>query len=284
LDALLNLVNIAEGNGFHLNPFKRERLPPKKLGAKYRKVQGLSDKAELFKYKKHGKGVYPILHDLFNTHLRNAISHNKYEVMMGESKIHLLEYGEFITFDEFNKLSSDLASFQYMVDKSIIDAYLGDIKPEIKNYGIKDVSLGYADPILLGDKLFPNGMCLSELTIYQFWDFETFENGERYFLIPDLEIDNIRKKLHISFGADSGLCSFHIESEDVKMWLEHVVYHGRINVTLHTIAPMLPHFIEKAQMLLPIKETIYCVLSTHEREVDIPTSVLSDIKKAIGLG
>lgn len=281
LDLLMNLITIVGSADPSPKPFKNKQLPPIKPGAKPRRIWGLADKIESFKYEKRGMEVYPILNKLYNTHLRNAISHNEYELRKENQEIELVRYGEHLKFDEFEGLVKELRKFQFFVETFIADIYINEKKCELKDCGIKAAILGYEDPILIGNDLFPRNMCLSELMICQFWDFETFNDGERYVPIPNFDINNGQKNLKISFGNRGNVFLYSLDSEDVQMWLDYVIYHGRLKISLKTIAPLLPQFLEKSEALLPIKNNHFYILSSHKKELKIDPFNLKKLARAI---
>jgi|GEM_PF-4760314 len=78
LDLLLNLINIIEGRKFIPNPFEKLKLPPMKPAGNERKIKGMSDKIESFKYHSFGNKLYPLLSDIFDLKLRVTIRSSIY--------------------------------------------------------------------------------------------------------------------------------------------------------------------------------------------------------------
>ena len=80
LNILLNLINVIEGGRLVPNPFDKLKLPPMNPGGKKRKISGINDKIEWFKYHSYGDRLYQLLSDIFDLRLRNDEAHNTYEI------------------------------------------------------------------------------------------------------------------------------------------------------------------------------------------------------------
>lgn len=69
---------------------------------------------------------------------------------------------------------------------------------------------------------------MSELGIYQFWDFAHYENEIRWIPIPTLSVDN--KELRISF--ENGTTFNYKLDSDVELWLDQLIFHDAYNLNL----------------------------------------------------
>lgn len=274
LDLLLNLINIIEGRKFIPNPFDKLKLPPMESKGNERKIRGLHDKIELFKYHSFGDKLYPLLLDIFDTKLRNDEAHNTYEIDIERKIIKSTRYNKETTFDELSAKVSKLSSFHFFLSDEWIKKYRNLIKPFMKDLGIEEVVLGYEDPILIGDKLFPNNMCLSELGIYQYWDFAYYENEKRWIPTPNLSINN--KELIFSF-ENGGIFSYKLDS-DVELWLDQLILHGAYNLCLYTIAPLLPSFNTKSIIQIPVGTTPKInILEVTNTIIELPIKLIKEI-------
>lgn|GEM_PF-5322368 len=184
------------------------------------------------------------------------------------------------TFDELNEKITKLSSFYSFLSDEWIKRYQNLMKPFMKNLGIEEVSLGYEDPILIGDKLFPNNMCMSELGIYQYWDFAYYENEKRYIPIPNLSINN--KELILSF-ENGGLFSYKLDS-DVELWLDQLIFYGAYNLCLYTIAPLLPSFNAKSIIKIPVGDIPEInILEVENIIIELPKKLIKEINEKINL-
>ena len=280
LDLLLNLINIIDGKKFIPNPFDKLKLPPAKPEGKERKIRGLSDKIKLFKYHSFGDKLYPLLSDIFDTKLRNDEAHNTYEIDMERKIIKSTRSNKETTFDELDGKISKLSSFYSFLSNELVKRYYNSIKPSMKNQGIEEVSLGYEDPILIDDKLFPNNMCMPELGIYQYWDFAYYEDEKRWIPTPNFSTSD--KELTIFFES-GGTFRYKIDSA-VELWLNQLIFHGAYNLCLYTIAPLLPSFNAKSIIKMPVGAIPEInILDVDDAIIELPKKLIKEINEIIDL-
>lgn len=280
LDLLLNLINVTEGRRLVQNPFDELKLPLVKPGGKERKVSGLHDKIELFKYHSFGDRLYPLLSDLFDIRLRNDEAHNTYEIDVDRRIIKSTRYPNETTFDELDEKIDKLSSFYCFLSDEWINKYNESIKPFLKNLGIEAITFGYEDPLLIDNKLFPDDNCMSELGIYQFWDFAHYENKKRWIPIPNLSVE--KNELIISF-ENGNTFNYKLDS-GVELWLDQMIFHEAYNLSLYTIAPPLSSFNTKSIMKIPIGGLPEVnILEVKEKIIEMPAKLVHDFSQKISL-
>ena len=279
LDLLLNLINVIEGRGLISNPFDKLKLPPQNIGGKERKIKGLNDRIKLFKYHSFGDRLYPLLLDIFDTKLRNDEAHNTYEIDVEKKIIRSKRYDKETSFEELDEKIDRISSFHSFLSEELINRYQKFIKPFRKNLGIEELTLGYVDPILMGDKLFPNNNCMSELGIYQYWDFAYYEDGKRWVPMPELSFNN---EFKIAF-KDGSTFNYKLDS-DVELWLEQLILYGAYNLSLYTVAPLLPSFNAKSIYKIPLGGMYEVnIFDVKEKVIELPKKQIKDIGEKIGL-
>ena len=279
LDLLLNLINVIEGRGLISNPFDKLKLPPQKIGGKERKIKGLNDRIKLFKYHSFGDRLYPLLLDIFDTKLRNDEAHNTYEIDVEKKIIRSKRYDKETSFEELDEKIDRISSFYSFLSEELIDRYQKFIKPFMKNLGIEELTLGYVDPILIGNTLFPNNNCMSELGIYQYWDFAYYEDGKRWVPMPELSFNN---EFKIAF-KDGNTFNYKLDS-DVELGLEQLILYGAYNLSLYTVAPLLPSFNAKSIYKIPIGGMYEVnIFDVKEKVIELPKKQIKDIGEKIGL-
>ena len=280
LNLLLNLINVIEGGRLVPNPFDKLKLPPMKPGGKERKIRGINDKIELFKDRSYGDRLYPLLSDIFDLRLRNDEAHNTYEIDIDKRIIRSTKYDKETTFDELDKKIEELSSFYSFLSTEWINKYHESLKPNLKNFGIEALSLGYDDPILIDNRLFPNDNCMSELGIYQYWDFAYYENERRWIPIPNLSIDD--GEFIISF-ENGNKFNYKLDS-DVELWLDQLIFHEAYNLCLYTIAPLMPSFNVKSIIKIPVGDLSEVnILEIEEKVIKLPTKLAHDFSKKISI-
>ena len=280
LNLLLNLINVIEGRRLVPNPFKKLKLPPMNPGGKERKISGINGKIELFKHHAHGDRLYPLLSDIFDLRLRNDEAHNTYEIDIDKRIIRSTKYDKETTFDELDKKIEELSSFYSFLSTEWINKYHESLKPNLKNFGIEALSLGYDDPILIDNRLFPNDNCMSELGIYQYWDFACYENERRWIPVPNLSLDD--GEFIISF-ENGNKFNYKLDS-DVELWLDQLIFHETYNLCLYTIAPLMPSFNAKSIIKHPIGGLFEVnILEIEEKVIELPTKLTSDFSKKISI-
>ncbi len=278
LDLLLNLINVIEGRRFVLNPFDELKLPPKKPEGKERRIGGLHDKIELFKYHAFSDSLYPLLSDIFDIRLRNDEAHNTYEIDMERRIIKSTRNSRETTFDELDEKIDKLSSFYSILSSEWITRYHESIKTSLKNLGLEVISLGYEDPVIIDNKLFPDDNSMSELGIYQFWDFAYYENEKRWIPIPTLSVDN--KELRISF-ENGNTFNYKLDS-DVELWLDQLIFHEAYILSLYTIAPLLPSFNAKSIIKSPVGGLPEVnILEIKEKVIELPSRLVDNFSKKI---
>jgi hypothetical protein len=279
LDLLLNLINVIEGREGVSNPFNKLKLPPRRLRGEEQKIRGLKDKIELFKYHSFGDKLYPLLSDIFDTKLRNDEAHNTYEIDIEKKVIKSTSYDKETTFEELDEKIDKISSFHSFFLKEWLNRYSETKKPLMKNLGIEEISLGYVDPILIDDKLFPNNNCMSELGIYQYWDFAHYENEKRWIPMPDLSFN---KEFEISF-ENGNTFNYELDS-DVELWLGQLIFYGTYNLHLYTIAPPLPSFNIKSICKIPVGDMPEVnILEAKEKVIELPKKLIKGISEKINL-
>lgn len=280
LNLLLNLINVIEGRRIVPNPFKKLKLPPLKPGGREGKIRGINDKIELFKYHSYGDRLYPLILDIFDVRLRNDESHNTYEIDMDRRIISSTRYNKETTFEELDDKIEKLSSFYSFLSNELTNKYHESLKPNLKNFGIEAPTLGYEDPIMIDNRLFPNDNCMSELGIYQYWDFAYYENERRWIPIPNLSIDD--GEFIISF-ENGNKFNYKLDS-DVELWLDQLILHEAYNLCLCTIAPLIPSFNVKSKIKLPIGGLFEVnILEIEQKMVELPTKLTSDFSKKISI-
>ncbi len=278
LDLLINLINVIEGRKIVPNPFDELRLPPGRPGGKERKISGLHDKIESFKYHTFGDGLYPLLLDIFDVKLRNDEAHNTYEIDMDRRRIKSLKYVKETTFDELDEKINKISSFYTFLSDEWINKYNGSIKPFLKNLGIETITLGYEDPVLIDNKLFPNDNCMAELGIYQYWDFAFYENEKRWIPVPNLSIDD--DELKISF--ENGNTFNNKLDSDTVLWLDQLIFYEAYNLCLYIIAPPLPSFNAKSIARIPVGGLPELnILELEEKVIELPSRVAYNFSEKI---
>lgn len=280
LDLLLNLINVIEGKKVVPNPFDELKLPPVRPGGKERKVRGLHDKIELFKYHAFGDRLHPLLLDIFDIRLRNDEAHNTYEIDIDRRIIKSTKYTKETTFDELDEKIDKISSFHSFLSNEWINKYNESIKPFLKNFGVETITLGYEDPVLIDNRLFPNDNCMAELGIYQYWDFAFYENQKRWIPVPNLSIDN--NELKISF--ENGNTFNNKLDSDTVLWLDQLIFYEAYNLCLYTIAPPLPSFNAKSIMRRPIGGLAEVnILEIEQKVIELTPRVAYDFSEKISL-
>ena len=280
LNLLLNLINVTEGRRIVPNPFAKLKLPPLKPGGKERKIGGINDKIELFKYHSYGDRLYPLISDIFDLRLRNDESHNSYEIDVDRRIIRSTRYDKETTFEELDEKIEELSSFYSFLLNEWINKYHESLKPKLKNFGIEALALGYEDPIMIDNRLFPNDNCMSELGIYQYWDFAYYENERRWIPLPNLSIDD--GEFIISFENGN---KFNYKLDyDVELWLDQLILHEAYNLCLYTISPLIPSFNVKSKIKLPLGGLFEVnILEMEEKMVKLPIKLTSDFSNKMSI-
>ena len=276
---LLNLINVIEGRDFVSTPFDKLKLSPRRPEGKELRIKGLRDKIELFKYHYFGDKLYPLLSDIFDTKLRNDEAHNTYEIDIEKKVIRSTKYKKETSFEELDEKISKISSFYSFLSNEWLNRYFETQKPLMKNLGIEEMSLGYVDPVLIDGKLFPNNNCMSELGIYQYWDFAYYENEKRWIPIPELSFN---KEFKIS--CENGNTFDYELDSDVELWLCQLVFYGAYNLSLYTIAPPLPSFNIKSITKIPVSGMPEVnILEVKEKVIELPKKLIKDISEKINL-
>lgn len=276
---LLNLINIIEGREFVSNPFDKLKLPPRRPEGKELRIKGLRDKIELFKYHHFGDKLYPLLSDLFDTKLRNDEAHNTYEIDIEKKVIISTKYKKETSFEELDEKINKISSLYSFLSEEWLNRYFETKKTLMKNLGIEEISLGYVDPVLIDGKLFPNNNCMSELGIYQYWDFAYYENEKRWIPIPELSFN---KEFKIS--CENGNTFDYELDSDVELWLGQLILYGAYNLSLYTIAPALPTFNTKSIAKIPVGGMPEVnILEVKEKVIELPKKLIKDISEKINL-
>jgi hypothetical protein len=280
LNLLLNLINVIEGRQLVPNPFKKLKLPPMNPRGKERKISGINGKIELFKHHSYGDRLYPLLSDIFDLRLRNDEAHNTYEIDIDRRTIRSTKYDKETTFEELDEKIEKISSFHSFLSNEWVNKYHESLKPNLKNCGIEALTLGYEDPTMIGNRLFPNDNCMSELEIYQYWDFAYYENERRWIPIPNLSIDD--GEFIISF-ENGNKFNYKLDS-DVELWLDQSILHEAYNLCLYTIAPLIPSFNVKSKIKLPIGGLFEVnILEIEEKVIELPTKLTHDFSKKISI-
>lgn len=273
LDILANILNIINGKRISADPFKTLRLPPLKRGGKARKIKSLADKVEYL------EDELPFsIPNIYNTHLRNAIAHNEYEIHGKERKLVLTRYSETLTFDEFETTFGELKDLHFAIGSYLADYYIDKLRLEVKNQGIGALMIGYTDFFLEQGKLRPKIPCDAQLNIYQYWDFVTFEKGQRVFPAFKIRIEG-GENLVVDFGKNGAQYYFK-KTQELVEWLEQLILTGRLHVTLSAIAPVLPKFAKKAIMKVPVGKIMdVYVLGVNEKTMNVCSDLINKIIK-----
>ena len=276
---LLNLINIIEGREFVSNPFDKLKLPPKRPEGKELRINGLRDKIELFKYHYFGDKLYPLLSDIFDTKLRNDEAHNTYEIDIERRIIRSTKNNREISFEELDEKIDKISSLYSFFTNNWTKRYFETQKPLMKNLGIEEMSLGYVDPVLIDGKLFPNNNCMSELGIYQYWDFAYYENEKRWIPIPKLSFNN-----EFKISCENGNTFDYKLDSDVELWLGQLILYGAYNLSLYTIAPALPSFNIKSIAKIPVGGMPEVnILEVKEKVIELPKKMIKNISEKINL-
>jgi len=274
LDILANISSIINGQRISADPFKTLRLPPNRRGGKSRRIRSLAEKIEYLESK------LPFnIAEVYNTHLRNAIAHNEYEIRRKESKIILTRYSDTVTFDEFETTQKNLTDLHYAINSYLADYHIDKLRSKVRNQGIGALLIGYTDFFLERGNLHPKMPCHARLNIYQYWDFATFKKGRRVFPEFKISIEQKEKTLVVDFGKDGAIYYFKRVPEVIE-WLEQIILTGHLRVTLSTIAPILPRFAKKAILRVPVGKImdIY-VLNVDEKTVSVSSALTKEIIK-----
>ena len=242
LDLLANLLNIVNGKRILADPFSVASLPPLKSGGHSRKVCGLADKVDYLQ-RKLPFGIKPV----YNTHLRNAVAHNEFEIRGQEKMILLTKYSETFTFDGFHRIFHALTNLHYSMDGYLADYHIAKTRLKARNQGVAAAILGFTDSFEEEGKLHPKAPCDPQLNIYQYWDFATFDKDTRLFPRFEMTLDEKEKSLIVNFGENGALYIFP-EAPELVEWIEQLILADQIRVVLYTIAPTLPSFAQKALM------------------------------------
>ena len=274
LDILANILKIIAGKRISADPFKTLRLSPLKRGGKVRIIRSLADKVE------HLENKLPFsIANIYNTHLRNAIAHNEYEICGKERKIILTRYSETLTFDEFETTFDALEDLHFAINSYLADYHMDKLRLEVRNQGIGALIVGYTDFFFEHGKLHPKTPCDAQLNIYQYWDFVTFEKGQRVFPAFEISIKEREETLVIDFGKNGAQYYFKKAPELVE-WLEQLILTGRLHIALFTIAPILPKFAKKAIMRVPVGKIMdVYVLDVSEKTVNISSDLVDEVIK-----
>ena len=274
LDILANILNIINGKKISADPFRALRLPHLKRGSKARKIKSLADKVEYLENK------LPFnIAKIYSAHLRNAIAHNEYEIRGKDSKIVLTKYSETFTFDRFETTFGEIKDLHHAINSYLADCHIDKLRLETGNQGMGALIIGYTDFFLEQGKLRPKVPCDAQLNIYQYWDFVTFEKGQRVFPQFEIRIEERGETLVVDFGKNGAQYYFEKTHELVE-WLEQLILTGRLHVTLAAIAPILPKFAEKAITRVPVgkKMDVY-VLDVNEKTVNISSDLINKLVK-----
>lgn len=278
LDILLNISFILKGKRCLYNPFNSVTLPPRSPSNRSRLVKSLANKIEYLTL----QGLSIDFTKIYNTHLRNAVAHNEFTIDETEQKIVLTKYSEELSFSELENISNNLHQFQYAVANYLSRYHVEILRLQVKNQGIATINLGYTDFYLENEVIKPKVPCFPQLTIYQFWNFSTYDNDKRIFPIPKLVIDIETKDLIIDFGYVGSDYSFK-KGTQLTEWLEQVVLTGRICLALYTIAPVLPKFKLKEILRLNVKKIIEVCLLKVETTYISGEKFINTAKKGLDL-
>lgn len=274
LDILANISNIIAGKRISVNPFKTLLFSPSKRGGKARVVRSIADKAEYLE-DKIPFSVKPI----YNTHLRNAIAHNEYEIRSKEKKVVLTRYSETLTFDEFETIFEGLEDLHTAIHRYFANYYVEILRQQVLNQGIGALVMGYTDYFLEQEKLHPKTPCNAQLNIYQYWDFTLSEMGKRIFPTFKLTVNKRQKEFVVDFGSNGALYDFKKAPELVE-WLEQMVLTGRLQVALLTIAPVLPKFAGKAIWRVPVGKIMdVYILDVAEKTIDVSSDLIAEVAR-----
>jgi len=274
LDILANVLNIINGKRISADPFRTLRLPPLKRRDKAREIKSLADKVECLKSK------LPFnITKMYNTRLRNAIAHNEYQIDGKERKIVLTRYSETLTFDDFKATFRALKDLHYAINSYLADYHIEKSRLKVKNQGIGASILSYTDFFEEKGKLHPKAPCDAQLNIYQYWDFATFEEGQRIFPRFEIRMEERDQTMVVDFGENGALYRFP-EAPELVEWLEQLVVTGRLHITLSTIAPILPIFARKAILRVPVGKIMdVYILSVDEKTMNISPELVRDVVK-----
>jgi hypothetical protein len=242
LDLLANLLNIVNGKRILEDPFAVASLPPLKSGRHPRKVCGLADKVDYLQRNLPFK-----IKPMYNTHLRNAVAHNEFEIRVQEKMILLTKYSETFTFNSFHRIFDALTNLHHSMNSYLADYHIAKTRLKVRNQGVAAAILGFTDSFEEEGKLHPKAPCDPQLNIYQYWDFATFDKDTRLFPRFEMTLDEKEKSLIVNFGENGALYIFP-EAPELVEWIEQLVLADRIRVVLYTIAPTLPFFAQKAIM------------------------------------
>jgi len=274
LDILANVLNIINGKRISADPFRTLRLPPLKRTDKAREIKSLADKVEYLKSK------LPFnITKMYNTHLRNAIAHNEYQIDGKERKIVLTRYSETLTFDEFKATFHALKDLHYAINSYLADYHIEKTRLKVRNQGIGALIIGYTDFFEEQGKLHPKAPCDAQLNIYQYWDFATYEERQRVFPMFEIRTEERDQTLVVDFGENGALYRFP-KSPELVEWLEQLIVTGCLHITLSTIAPTLPIFAQKAIMRVPIGKVMdVYILDASEKKTTVSHELIKDVIK-----
>ncbi len=274
LDFLLNILNIINGKLVQETPFSAVELPPIKVKGKPRKVSSLADKVEYLQ-----PNLPFEIKSSYNTHLRNAIAHNELEIRINDKLLVLTKYSETITFDDFHKTFNAVKHLQGSISSYLADYQIARSRKKVINQGMGAAALGYTDFFEENGKLLPKAPCDSQLNLYQYWDFATFDHGKRVFPKYIFELNDDEKSLALNFGESGDLYIFP-NAPDLTEWLEQIILTNHIHVVLYTIAPTLPYFAQKAMMRTKVGNVIdVYVIAIDEETIDVSNLLLKNISK-----
>ncbi len=272
LDILANILNIMNGKRISADPFKALRLPPLKRGGKARTIRSLASKLEYLE----GKLPFSIA-NIYSTHLRNAAAHNEYEIRAKEGKIVLTRYSETFTFNEFRTTFGELKDLHFAITSYLADHHVAKLRLEVGNQGMGALLIGYTDFFLEEEKLHPKIPCDARLNIYQYWDFATFEKGQRIFPAFKIRIEESGETLLVDFGKN-GAQQYFKKTPELVEWLEQLILTGRLCVTLSTIAPILPKFAKKAILRVPVGKIMdVYILDIDEKTMNVSSELIKEI-------
>lgn len=274
LDLLANLLRILRGEKTIANPFSVGVLPPLKKGGQLRKVRSLADKVGYLQNNLPFK-----IEPMYNTHLRNAVAHNEFEIRVQEKRILLTKYSESLTFDRFHQIFQGLKKLHGTLNDYLADYDIARLRSKAQNQGVAAAILGFTDFFEEKGKQHPKPPCDAQLSIYQYWNFVTFDGGVRVFPKFEMQIDEKKGSLTVDFGENGALFTFPEGPEFVE-WIEQLILTEHVTVALYTIAPTLPFFSPKAIMRCAVGKImdIY-VLSVDSKTVSISPQLMTSALK-----
>lgn len=245
LDILMNVIRIINGDAVSLNPFNRNIT----LFNRIKEIQ---------------QQLSFDISSFHNTHLRNAIAHNQYEILEN-GDVYLLKYDENYTESDINSIISNLSLFHTAILHFFSERHIDVIRSNPVNLGISDVVLGYDDFEIVNNQLVPVGLTIPRLLIYQYWNF-----GGSYFNkreVPDFSINFCKEdqEMVVDF-TDYVPFNFPYDPQ-LTNWIETMIMQGAILIDIIKIAPPLPVFAKMDHIKISLKNTDFLIIGQFSKKI-----------------